>query len=297
MALNRIRPDVYVSPDAQASLRTKVPQLVVIHDINFEHYPEDLPGIYSRYLRKYSRRFAEHAHRIATVSEFSKQDISRQYHVSPDKIDVVYNGVNEGFYPLSATQKEESRQKYSDGKPYFIFVGTIHPRKNLQRLIPAFDQFVERTGADVNLVVVGNAFFLNDELRSAMGEMKLPERLKMVGRLDAAELHNAVGASLANVYISYFEGFGIPILEGFQCGVPVITSNVTSMPEVAGDAALLVDPFSVESISEALERIYASPSFAEELVNKGKQRMKDFSWDRTSVLLWESIQKTLHGKA
>lgn len=289
--LNRIRPDAFISPDAMMSLRTGVPQMIVMHDLNFVHYPNDLSKRVANYLIEGSKKFAAKADRIVTVSEFSKRDIIAQYGVSPDKVDNVYNGVNESFHPLTPQQISDTRFKISQGQPYFLFVGSAYPRKNLQRLLPAFDLFKENTGSAVKLVVVGKTFQAYPAVNEVFQKMKHSADVVFTGMLGAEELHQVIGAAFASVYVSYFEGFGIPILEAFKCDVPVITSNVTSMPEVAGDAALLVDPFSVNDIEQAMQRIYKEENLRTELIQKGRERVKLFSWDKTADKLWESIEK------
>jgi len=291
--LRKIGADVFVSPDAMASLTTSLPQLLVMHDLNFEHYPEDMPGMYSRYLRKKSPLFAKKATRIATVSEFSKADIITQYNVPPGKIDVIYNGVNEKFQPIGSTEKAAVKMKFTNGADYFVFVSSIHPRKNLQRLLPAFEIFKERSGSNVKLVVIGQKFWLNEELEQIHANMKHKDDVLFIGRLAADELHKVVAASLASAYVSYFEGFGIPIIEAFKCGVPVITSDVTSMPEVAGDAALLVNPFETGEIADALFLLWTDENLRLSLIEKGLRRAEKFSWQHTSEQLWKSIEKTL----
>lgn len=296
LLLRRIKPDLFVSTDAMLSLGTHTPQLLVIHDLNFEHYPNDIPSRFSKYLRKRTPLFAKKANRICTVSEFSKSDIAKCYGIAPDLIDVVYNGVNENFVPLSDEQKLLSRKEFSNSKPYFVFVSSLHPRKNLHRLLLAFDDFKQRTGADCNLVVVGKKFWLNNEMEKVYNQMAFKEQVIFTGWLPPEELHRVVGGAIASVYISYFEGFGIPLIEAFSCGVPVITSNVTSMPEVAKEAALLVDPFSVSEISDALEKMFMDENLRIEYINRGFMRVKDFSWDRTSGLLWRSMVKAMDSK-
>lgn len=296
LLLKRIKPDLFISPDAQCSLTTSIPQLIVIHDINFEHYPNDVPASFRNYLSVRSRKWAQKAVRIATVSEFSKKDIMDTYNIDPSKIDVVYNGANSLYEPVSEEVKSATKNRFTKGEDYFVFVGSIHPRKNIQRLLPAFKAFKQRTGSKVKLVIVGSAYWKNEEINSGLALFDGSDDLVMVGRLNANELKDVVGSALANVYVSYFEGFGIPIVEGFRAGVPVITSNVTSMPEVAGDAALLVDPFSVEAISEALERIATDRVLCAEMVRKGTERASFFSWDKAANDLWNSIQKALKSK-
>lgn len=291
--LKRIKPDIFISPDAQISLTSSIKQLVVIHDINFEHFPQDIPKVYTDFLKKRSPRFAQKAARIATVSEFSKSDLVRTYDISPDKIDVVYNGANTDYKPLSEKDRIQAKQEFAQGEDYFIFVGSIHPRKNLQRLIPAFLAYKKRTNSSVKLVLVGNIFWQDDQLKESMAEGIASGSILLKGRLGARDLTRAIGGALASVYVSYFEGFGIPIVEAFYAGVPVITSNVTSMPEVAGDAALLVDPFSIDEISNALEKIATDVTLRTSLVEKGFNRAKLFHWDKSAEAMWNCITKAL----
>lgn len=291
--LRKIKADVFISPDAMLSLRATIPQLIVIHDLNFEHYPEDVPAVYTRFLKKRSPMFAEKARRIVTVSEFSKQDICQLYGVQSEKIDVVYNSAHAAYQPISESEKNTTREKFSEGKSYFVFVSSIHPRKNLQRLLPAFDSFKKQTHSDVKLMVVGQKFWFNEKLQQAFDAMEFKSDVIFAGRMDVHDLNKVVASSLASVYPSYFEGFGIPVVEAFQCGAPVITSTASSLPEVAGDAALLVDPFSVQSIADALMCIYQEPALREKLVEKGFDRAKQFSWDISAEKFWASIQKTM----
>jgi glycosyltransferase involved in cell wall biosynthesis len=198
--------------------------------------------------------------------------------------------------PLNDEAQNAVRDSIAQGKPYFVCVGSIHPRKNLQRLLPAFDVFKNTTGSDAKLVVVGDVFYMDGELKMAFENLKHKSDVVLVGRLDAEALYETIAASVANVYVSIFEGFGIPILEGFKCGVPVITSNTSSMPEVAAGAALIVDPFSVNDIADGLTRIWEDSGLRSHLVEKGNNRAAEFSWDKAADALWKSILKTVHGK-
>lgn len=292
--LKKIKPDLFLSPDAYLPLSTDVKSLAIFHDLNFEHYPEDLPCLERLYYRKFFPKYARKADRIVTVSEFSKRDIINQYNVNADKIDVVYNGANELFKAISNEEKEKVRFKYAGGSQYFVFVGALHPRKNLSRLFKAYDLFKKESPADIKLMVVGNKKWWTKEIRDAFEAMQFSEDVIFCGRLPAIELHHVIASALALTYVSYFEGFGIPIVEAFYCDVPVITSNVTSMPEVAGDAALLADPFSVKSIASALEQMAGSEQLRQELIEKGRARRKLFIWQQTADNLWKSIEKVLN---
>jgi glycosyltransferase involved in cell wall biosynthesis len=235
--------------------------------------------------------FAKKATRIATVSEFSKQDIVTQYGISPDKIDVVYNGVSERFKPTTVAEQAQTRQKWSNGKPYFIYVGALHPRKNIARMVRAFDQFRETSKQEYKLILVGNRQWWTEAMESALAEISHKEDVIFTGRVEEEDLQQLLGAAFASLYVSTFEGFGIPIIEAFQAGVPVITSNVSAMPEVAGDGALLVNPMAMESIAEAMLMLSTQPQLREDLIAKGKVQAKQFTWQRSSELLWNSILK------
>lgn len=288
--LRKLKPDLYLSTDAYLSLRSKTKQLAVFHDINFEHFPQDFPKIHLWHYKKYFPRYARKATRILTVSEFSKKDICECYGINPEKIDVAYNGANEIFTPVTEEVKEETRSKYSEGKPYFMFVGSLHPRKNLARLFTAFDIFKKRNDNDIKLLIVGSKKWWTEPIKKAYDAMTHKNDVIFAGRLSAEELHFVTAAALASVYVSYFEGFGIPIVEAFKCDTPVITSNVTSMPEVAGNAALLVDPFSEESIADAMGKML-DEDVRNNLIEKGRVRRNDFSWDRAAEEWWKCIEK------
>lgn len=291
--LNRLKADLFISTDGWLSLRTDIKEYDVIHDINFEHHPDFIrPGMLA-YYRKFFPQFARKAARIATVSEFSKQDIHDTYRVETDKIDVVYNGCNQHYKALNEKEQSEIRKHYSRSSEYFLFVSAIHKRKNLANILKAFDDFKEKESNSVKFVVVGNrpAAGAQGDFDAVLASMKHLDDVIFLGHLGAEELAKLAGSALALVYASLFEGFGIPILEAFYAETAVITSNVTSMPEVAGNAALLVDPYAVDSIENAMLSIYKDRSLRNQLVERGRQQREKFSWDRTADLLWRSIEQ------
>jgi len=291
--LKKLKPDLFFSPDGYLSLGSKIPDLAVMHDLNFEHFPADLPFWTRWYYRYFLPRFAQKVSRIATVSEFSKQDIVEQYEVAPTKVDVVYNGANERFSPLNEAEQEDVRARYTSGQPYFLFVGSLHPRKNLARLFKAFDIFCRQYDSSIRLLVAGEKMWWTEPIRKAFEGMEHRSRVIFCGRLNSQELHRVTASALAITYVSYFEGFGIPIVEAFRCGVPVITANVTAMPEVAGNAALLVDPFDENAIANAMQQMSENPDLRKELVSRGFERAKLFSWDQAAQKLWQSMLKTI----
>lgn len=291
--LNKLKPDLFLSPDGFLSLNAKCKQLPVIHDINFLHHPGDSKWLTSKYYNYYFPKFAQAAARIATVSNYSKNDIATNYNIPASTIDVVYNGINDGFRKLTSDEIIIARKKYTNGQGFFLHVGALHPRKNVARLIAAFSIFKAKTGSSKKLVLAGPAFWGLQSIHEALNASAYKSDIVFTGRLEATELALVMGAASAFCLVSYYEGFGIPLIEAMAAGVPIICSNASCLPEIAADAALYVDPFSAESIANQMLAIESDSNLASELVSKGQQRVSNFSWDQTSALLWQSIEKTV----
>jgi glycosyltransferase involved in cell wall biosynthesis len=238
-------------------------------------------------------KFAKKAARLATVSEYSKQDIHKHFHVENEKIDVVFCGVNSFYHPVTNEIATETRKKYSNAKAYFVFVGTLSPRKNILGLMKAFEAFKSETGSDMQLLIVGHSMFRTNELFDFKNTISSGNDIVFTGRLEDEELNKVLASSMALVFVPFFEGFGIPAIEAMQCEVPVIASNVTSVPEVVGDAALLVNPENINEIKTAMIRIAVNEDLRNELIRKGKIRKENFTWEKTASLLWDGISKCL----
>lgn len=285
--------DLFLSPDGIMPLKLKVPVLNVIHDINFEHRPKDLPFFHRWFYTRYYKRYAKACTRLATVSEYSKQDLVNTYGIDPAKIDVVYNGANEKYKALDEEAQKKVRHRYANGRPYFVYVGSINPRKNIANLLRAFDAFKKERPNDMKLVLVGNKMQDNSEVNSVYMQMIHRQDVLFLGRVSTSELTEILASAYALTYVPYFEGFGIPILEAMYSEVPVITSTTTSMPEVAGNATLLVDPHKVTDITKAMVELHSDHIHRKELIKKGNLQRHKFSWELTASKLWQSIEKTM----
>ncbi|MBW6534484.1 MAG: glycosyltransferase family 4 protein [Mariniphaga sp.] len=290
--LKKYKADVFLSPDGYISLKTKVRQLAVIHDISFAHRPQDIPGMKRWYYNYFFPKFARKAARIATVSNYSKADIAKTYLINPEKIDVVYDGCNEEFRPFPPEEQRLVRQKYTDGVPYFLFVGALHPRKNIAGLLKAFDAFKTNSDSHAKLLIVGGEMHKTGEISETWQKMQFKNDVVFTGRISQEEIYGIFGSALALAFVPFFEGFGIPILEAMSAGIPVICSNTTSMPEVGGDAVLYVEPENVKHITVAMKKIASDSVLRNELIEKGFRQKKNFSWDKTASLLWKSIKQT-----
>ncbi len=291
--LNKVNADLFLSPDGFLSLKFQGPQLPVFHDLNFMHNPDFIPGLSQKYYTHFFPKFARRAKRIATVSHYSKQDIVDTFQYPADQIDVVYNGVHEVFGPVDESTKVATRQRFARGCHYFVYIGALHKRKNIDNMLRAFDRFKTITEKDFKMVIVGAPMFGSSELRQVLGDMKHADDVILAGRQYGDDVRNIVASAEALLLVSHFEGFGIPIIEAMQSDVPVIASNVTSMPEVAGDAALLTDPSSVEQIALAMQSMAKDEKLRQALIEKGRRQRQLFSWDKTAERLWESMEKCL----
>lgn len=291
-ALKREKIDLFFSPDGFLSLRSKCKQIGVIHDLNFIHNPKDLPCRFRKYYHYFFPKYARKATHLLTVSQFSKDDIINQYSVPEEKVTVAWNGASEKFRPLSEFEQQQTRDKYVDGKPYFVFVGALHPRKNLKTLIKAFVKY-KKDNRDADLLIVGESLFRgrNRHLLDELSEFH--RNIHFTGHLSQDELVKVTASALALVFIPYFEGFGIPLVEAMRCGTPIISGNLTSLPEVVGNAAILVDPFDVEQVAHQMARIDSDINLRKELSQKGLLRAELFNWDNTARMVWSVIEREL----
>ncbi len=292
--LKKYKVDLFLSPDGYLSLTTKVKQLAVIHDINFAHRPKDLPWLTAKYYNYFFPKFSRRAKRLATVSYYSKEDIVRTYKLDPEKVDVVYNGVNTLYTPTSEGEQIETREKYTSGDPYFLYIGSLHPRKNICGLLRAYDAFRTTVEKPIKLVITGSGMFKTREIEKTYEGMRHKNGVIFTGRLSTEDLHQVLGAALSLTFVPYFEGFGIPVIEGMSAGIPVICSNTTSLPEVGGNAVLYSDPYEVSQIKDAMVRVAEDADLRNELIVKGREQLKKFSWDKTAEQLWGSIQICLN---
>lgn len=284
--------DAFVSLEGPLATRMPAhfPQMTVIHDLNFEHRPDWLPKVWADYYRSSFRGFAQRASLLGTVSEFSRQDLAKHYNLDASPIKLFPNAADQQFRPCDDESKWRAREKWTSGKPYWVYVGSLHPRKNIQGLLHAFDQYCQN-GGQWDLLVVGVAMWSND---TPLHDGLYADRVHLSGRLSNNDIVEAMAGAEALVFVPWFEGFGIPLLEAMACEVPVIASNVTALPEVCGDAAFaLVSPDSSEDIAEAMLRLEQNPTDARAAAERGISRCRAFSWEKTASLVSQAVDDLL----
>jgi glycosyltransferase involved in cell wall biosynthesis len=292
LALRRYKPDVWVQPYGFCSLNTKIPQVLAVHDLAFRHYPEFIAWHHRRYYQWFTNRFLQKAQSIVTVSAFSKKDLIKQYRVPAEKIEVIYNAAKEIFQPLSWNEKQQVKDGFSDGREYFLFTGGVHPRKNLMALLKAFSLFKKWQHSNMKLLVAGRLAWDYEDILEKLKTYKYRDDVVMLGYLPDEQLAKVTAAAYAMVYPSYFEGFGLPIIEAMQSEVPVITSNTSSMPEIGGEAALYADPSDPDAIAKHMLGLYRDETHRSRLIDAGTVQASKFSWDMAAEQLWQNISRT-----
>lgn len=288
--LKKKQVDVFFSPDNFLSLTTSVPIVLTTHDIAHYHYPAQVALIHRPYYRWFIPAFLRKADKIVAVAEYGKQDLIDHYQVSADKIMVVPNGTREVFQPISSTVQVQIKQRYSQGQEYFFFLGAIHPRKNLIGLIRGYERFRTNTQAPVKLLIAGKLAWQVEEIMQIHAQSPFAQDIIFLGYLPEETAAQLMATALALTYLSFFEGFGLPVLEALCTDTPVITSNTSSLPEVAGEAALLVDPHNINEIAAAMQRIWNEPELRADLVQKGRQQRQLFSWDKAAEKIYSLLE-------
>jgi glycosyltransferase involved in cell wall biosynthesis len=281
--LRRERVDLFHAPHYVLPPLIPCKSVVTIHDCIHLRFPQYLPNRLAYVYARSSLWVATHrASRVLTVSETSKRDILRYFRVPERKIDVIYNAIDER---LGETPTEEEvarvRERYQLNDPFVLYTGNIKPHKNLERLIEAFNT-LRRGGLDqVKLLIIGDEISKYATLRRAVHRYKLHKHVRFFGFVSDKTLASLYRLASVFVFPSLYEGFGLPPLEAMAAGTPVITSNVSSLPEVVGDAAILIDPYDPDSIADAMRRVLTDPALREELRERGLARVHEFSWDRS----------------
>lgn len=277
------KPDLIFSPTHYIPRFSPVKRIVTIFDLSFLHFPESFLKKDLWKLKNWTKFSVENADHIITISNFSKKDIISQYGISKNKITVAYPGYDKKEFKIQSSKIkiDEVKAKYKLKDPYIIYIGTIQPRKNLIRLMEAVSKI-----ENITLVLVGKTKgegrqgWMYDDILKAPQNLGIEERVIFTGFTKTEDLPYLLSGAKAFILPSLWEGFGIPVVEAMACGIPVIVSNVSSLPEVVGKAGVLVDPYSVDQIEHAIRVIISDKKIREKYVKESLMQAKKFSWDK-----------------
>ena len=269
--------DLFLATDGICSLRTKIPQILFIQDLSFLFFPGLFPSLMAAFFKRNTGKFLNKAFQIMTPSYFIKSQIISKYKTDPSKIQTLAQSPNPEFRIISWEEKEAVRQKYTEGKEFFLFAGTIHPANNLKQLLQAFSLFKKRQKTNTMLLIVGERGRLHEEFLESFKHYKLKNEVRIIEDLPAEELPLVMGTANAFVDPSLYNGFGISVVKAMQSGVPVLASSKSAIPETAGDAAIFFDPENVNDLASQMMNIYKNENLRIEMVNKGLQKAKQFS--------------------
>jgi glycosyltransferase involved in cell wall biosynthesis len=286
-------PDVLFVPAHVLPLFCPVPAVVTVHDLGYRYYPEAHRPFDRWYLEWTTRRHARLARHIVADSQATRQDLLDFYGANPDKISVVYLGRDENLTRVNnPALLVEVKVRYQLEGDYLLYMGTLHPRKNLVRLVEAFHQAIQAAPQpNLKLVIAGKQGWLYHDIYRRVQQLNLSERVILPGYVAAEDKAALLSGALAYVFPSLYEGFGLPVLEAMACGVPVLTSNVSSLPEVGGTAALLVNPHDTEEIAAGLVRLISEAELRQELVSKGYQQIQKFTWQTAARQILQILEQ------
>lgn len=289
--LHKPRPDVFFSPTHYAPRFSPVPTIMSIMDLSYLHYPEMFKKSDLFQLRNWTSYSIKKVAKILTISRASKDDIIKAYKVLEDKIVVTYPGIK-----LKTTMQNSKllKEKYKIDGNYILFVGTLQPRKNIVRLIKAFSKLKDRNA--VNLVIVGKKGWMYEDILRSPRQFNVEDRVKFLEFVSDEDLSFFYKNALFFVLPSLYEGFGLPVLEAMNYGCPVITSNISSLPEAGGDAALYVDPKNVDDIAEKIELLLNDEKLRKQMIDKGYKQVKKFSWEKTAKETLKVLEEVTNAK-
>lgn len=290
-AVKKYQLDCLFHADGYCSLRSNIPQLMVVHDLAYLHFPEQVPWLVRKYYQYFVPRQLSKANHLFAVSEATKLDMIQHFPDAESKTSIAYNGVRNYFKPLEEAEQLQVRNDYSDGCPYFLFVGAIHPRKNVSGLIRAFNLFKEKTNSEFKLVLVGRKAWDFQNFEQAFQHSPYQKEIIVLDYIAGDQLAKITASAFALVLPSFLEGFGVPVLEALYCNIPVMVSRTFSLPEVAGPGAYLFDPENIEEIADQL--VFATrDEKRSERISLGSLHRQSFDWQKSMEAVHNQIVKT-----
>lgn len=288
LALRRAQANVLFSPDGYCSLRTPVPQCMVVHDLAYLHFPSHVPAMVRAYYRFFVPRQIQKAEHLFAVSGATQDDIVHWFPGCREKISVAYNGIRDCFNPLGEAERTEVKRTYSGGAEYFLFVGAIHPRKNVETLVRAFGLFKSKTASKAKLLIAGRLAWRTDAFLAELNASSSRSDILLLNYLDGEVLARVTASAVAVVQPSFLEGFGVPVLEALSCNVPVIVSDRFSLPEVGGPGAYTFPAEDAHALASCLEGAMLGVD-RESRITLGKLHREQFDWNRSADHIYQRL--------
>jgi len=291
-ALLKTKPDVFIQPNyISFPMALDVPTITFIHDLSHIRYKEFHPKERVEYFDRYLPQSIEKSAKIVTISEFTKKELVELGLCDEEKIEVIYNGVDESFRPIDEEEFDQVAHKYGiEYRGYFLFVGTLEPRKNLQTLLRSYLLYLSRTSHPTPLILAGGGGWRSEHFADLLQKALDTGMVRKLGYVSQEDLVKLYGGAKGFFFPSFYEGFGLPPLEAMACGTPVVASNASSIPEVVADAGILVDPRDEEALADAMVRLDEDEELRAALATKGLQRAGSFSWEASAKRLGQIIE-------
>jgi glycosyltransferase involved in cell wall biosynthesis len=290
LTLKKFKPDVWIQPYGFCSLTSSIPQILVVHDLAFHVFPKSIAWYHRWFYKIFTPLFLDKAKSLVTVSAFSKNTIEQNYPFTKNRIKTIPGAARTAFNPINWEEKLAIKNEFTNGNEYFICVGGIHPRKNMMNLLKAFSLFKKWNKSNMKLVFTGRLAWKYQDFIEKLKTYKYRDDIVLTGYLPEEKLIQITAAAYASLYISLYEGFGLPIVEAMQSGVPVVTSNNSSMPEVGGDAVLYADPTNPKTIAEQMQILYKDEKLRQFQIEKGLARAKNYNWEQSAASFWREVE-------
>ena len=289
--LRRYKADVFVSAGGYCSLRTKVPQCIIINDLSFLQHPDFFAAGWLRFYKKNTTKFLTKAKTIVTTSQFLELEIINTYKIESSKVDVVYQSAGEYFKPVIWQQKDVTKANYTEGKEYFLYSGPIAPDKNLITLLKAFSFFKKRQKSNMQLVLASKTAVTDKGFIKNLASFKYRDEVKLFENLPPDGLAEITASAYAMIYPLVYEAVGTSLIEAMQAGVPVISAGTTAIPEICGDAALYFNPGDFNDIADKMMFLFKDEDQRNQHIIKGRQQAGLYNWHKTLEVLWAAIGK------
>lgn len=288
--LRKHKAEVLVNMNGMCSLRTKLPQSMLVHDLSFLQDPGLLKKTQVRFLKRFTPKFLAKAKNIVTLSQFHRSFIIDQYKVDPGKIDTIYPGIGKIFTPVSFEERELIKEKYAEGREYFVCIGSAGLNSNLVNLLKAFSFFKKRQKSNMLLLIAGKT---DEQFKQDLKTFKFRNEVKLLENLSNEEVAKVTAAAYAMIHPASYDAFATVPLGAVQCKVPVLCSNTAVMTEFLDNAALYFNSEDLRDIAEKMMLVFKDEDMAKRLVKAGEMQCRDYDWEKTAGLLWQSILKAI----